>query len=28
MLHDDFEKLPLYFRLGCIPIMTGMPPFG
>jgi len=25
--HDDFEKLPLYFRLGCIPIMTGMPPF-
>jgi molybdenum storage protein len=26
--HDDFEKLPLYFRLGCIPIMTGMPPFG
>ncbi|MCC6558881.1 MAG: uridine kinase [Polyangiaceae bacterium] len=28
MLHDDFEKLPLYFRLGCIPILTGMPPFG
>ncbi len=28
MLHDDFEKLPLYFRLGCIPVMTGMPPFG
>ena len=28
MLHDDFEKLPLYFRMGCIPIMTGMPPFG
>ncbi|MGH7285669.1 MAG: uridine kinase [Polyangiaceae bacterium] len=28
MLHDDFEKLPLYFRLGCIQIMTGMPPFG
>jgi molybdenum storage protein len=27
VLHDDFEKLPLYFRLGCIPIMTGMPPF-
>ena len=26
--HDDFEKLPLYFRLGCIPIMEGMPPFG
>ncbi len=28
ILQDDFEKLPLYFRLGCIPIMTGMPPFG
>jgi len=28
MLHDDFEKLPLYFALGCLPIMTGMPPFG
>ncbi len=28
ILYDDFEKLPLYFRLGCIPIMTGMPPFG
>jgi molybdenum storage protein len=27
VMHDDFEKLPLYFRLGCIPIMTGMPPF-
>jgi molybdenum storage protein len=27
ILHDDFEKLPLYFRLGCVPIMTGMPPF-
>jgi molybdenum storage protein len=27
ILHDDFEKLPLYFKLGCIPIMTGMPPF-
>ncbi len=27
ILYDDFEKLPLYFRLGCIPIMTGMPPF-
>ncbi len=24
---DDFEKLPLYFRLGCLPIMTGMPPY-
>ena len=28
ILPDDFEKLPLYFQLGCIPIMTGMPPFG
>jgi len=28
MMHDDFEKLPLYFAMGCIPIMTGMPPFG
>ncbi len=27
MLPDDFEKLPLYFRLGCLPIMNGMPPF-
>ena len=27
MLPDDFEKLPLYFRLGCIPIASGMPPF-
>ncbi len=25
--HDDFEKLPLYHRLGCIPVMMGMPPF-
>lgn len=23
---DDFEKLPLYLRTGCIPIMSGMPP--
>jgi len=28
MLHDDFEKLPLYLAMGCIPIMSGMPPFG
>ena len=28
ILHDDFEKLPMYFRMGCIPIMSGMPPFG
>ena len=27
VMHDDFEKVPLYFRLGCIPVMTGMPPF-
>lgn len=27
ILPDDFEKLPLYFRLGCIPISSGMPPF-
>ncbi|MBU6428620.1 MAG: uridine kinase, partial [Cyanobacteria bacterium REEB65] len=24
---EDFEKLPLYFKLGCLPIMSGMPPF-
>jgi molybdenum storage protein len=24
---EDFEKLPLYFRVGCIPIMAGMPPY-
>lgn len=28
IMTDDFEKLPLYFKMGCIPIMTGMPPFG
>ena len=28
ILPDDFEKLPLYLQLGCIPVMTGMPPFG
>jgi molybdenum storage protein len=28
IMSDDFEKLPLYFGMGCIPIMTGMPPFG
>jgi molybdenum storage protein len=27
ILPDDFEKLPLYIQLGCIPIMNGMPPF-
>jgi len=25
---DEFEKLPLFFRMSCIPIMLGMPPFG
>jgi molybdenum storage protein len=25
--HDDFEKLPLYLQTGCIPIISGMPPF-
>jgi molybdenum storage protein len=24
---EDFDKLPLYFRVGCIPIMVGMPPY-
>jgi molybdenum storage protein len=24
---EDFEKLSLYFRIGCIPIMIGMPPY-
>jgi molybdenum storage protein len=28
ILPDDFEKLPLYMSLGCIPVMSGMPPFG
>ncbi len=28
ILIDDFEKLPLYIQLGCLPVMTGMPPFG
>jgi molybdenum storage protein len=28
IMNDDFEKLPLYFNMGCIPVMTGMPPFG
>jgi molybdenum storage protein len=28
IMTDDFEKLPLYFNMQCIPIMTGMPPFG
>jgi molybdenum storage protein len=24
---EDFEKLSLYFRIGCIPVMIGMPPY-
>jgi molybdenum storage protein len=24
---EEFEKLPMYLRVGCIPIMIGMPPF-
>jgi molybdenum storage protein len=28
ILPDDFEKLPLYMQMGCIPVMSGMPPFG
>jgi molybdenum storage protein len=28
ILPDDFEKLPLYMKMGCIPVMSGMPPFG
>jgi molybdenum storage protein len=28
ILPDDFEKLPLYIQMGCVPIMSGMPPFG
>ena len=27
MEHDDLHKLPLYFRLGCLPILPGMPPY-
>lgn len=25
--HLEFEKLPLFLKLGCIPIMPGMPPY-
>ncbi len=28
IMTDDFEKLPLYIQLGCIPVLSGMPPFG
>ncbi len=27
IMPDDFEKLPLYIQLGCIPLLSGMPPF-
>ena len=27
LLPDDFEKLPLYFALDCLPIMSGMAPY-
>lgn len=26
-LEEDFEKLPLYFAMKCLPIMSGMPPY-
>ncbi len=26
-LEEDFEKLPLYLTMNCLPIMTGMPPY-
>lgn len=25
--HLEFEKIPLFLKLGCIPIMPGMPPY-
>jgi molybdenum storage protein len=27
LLTDDFDKLPLYFALNCLPITSGMPPY-
>jgi molybdenum storage protein len=27
LLPDDFDKLPLYFALNCLPITSGMPPY-
>ena len=27
VLPDDFQSLPLYFKVGCIPVMPGMPPY-
>lgn len=27
IMPDDIEKLPLYLKIGCIPILPGMPPF-
>ncbi len=27
VMPDSFQSLPMYFRMGCIPIMPGMPPY-
>jgi molybdenum storage protein len=27
LLPDDFDKLPLYFAMNCLPITSGMPPY-
>ncbi|MFV2066523.1 MAG: hypothetical protein ACC645_06045 [Pirellulales bacterium] len=27
ILPDDFQSLPLYLKMGCIPVMPGMPPY-
>ena len=27
LLPDDFDKLPLYFALNCLPVTSGMPPY-
>ena len=27
IMPDDFDKLPLYLAMGCLPIMSGMPPY-
>jgi len=27
LLPDDFDKLPLYFSLNCLPVTSGMPPY-
>jgi len=28
VIKENFEKLPAFIRIGCLPIMVGMPPFG